>query len=224
MKKQYLAGLAIMGMMALSNPAHAALVVAGTVDSGPYAGAQVINDTDRNITWLDYTKSYDTWQNQVNWASDLSVTVNGATYDNWRLPSTVDDAGNFSYDGSTSYGYNNTTSEMGHLFYTELGNKGYYDTNGNPQSGYGLTNTGAFKNLVSYWYWSGTEYAADPNYAWSFATDGEGSQDAAGKVNVAYALAVLPGQIQSVPAPASMLLIGSGLAGLVGLARKKRAH
>ena len=167
MKKQVLATMALAAVMmaGLAGQAHASLVVAGTVDSGPYAGAQVINDTDRNITWLDYSNSYDTWQNQVNWASDLSVTVNGATYDNWRLPSTVDDAGNWSYDGSTSAGYNNTTSEMGHLFYTELGNKGYYDTNGNDQPDYGLTNTGVFKNLVSDWYWSGTEYAANPDGA-----------------------------------------------------------
>jgi len=97
------------------------------VDSGPYAGVQVINDTDRNITWLDYSNAPDTWQNQVSWAANLAVTVNGVTYDNWRLPATVDGPYVWGYDGTTTAGYNITTSEMGHLYYTELVNKGYYD-------------------------------------------------------------------------------------------------
>ena len=188
MKKQCWAGMAVMAWVALglNSQAQASLVVAGTVDSGPYAGVQVINDTDLNITWLDYSNTSAASYSQMSWASSLSLTVNGVTYDNWRLPSTVDDSqvysqqlpANYSYSGEYSSGYNNTTSEMGHLYYTELGNNGRYDTNGNYQPGYGLTETGPFANLVSSWYWSGTEYLAYPNVAWGFYTN-DGRQDAA---------------------------------------------
>lgn len=49
--------------------AHAALQNRGTGNFGN----RLIYDSDLNITWYDYTKSADSWQNQVNWASALSV-------------------------------------------------------------------------------------------------------------------------------------------------------
>lgn len=80
------------------------------------------------------------WTAQNAWAAGLNgggvlayninpgytVTWNG----NWRLPTTVDGPWVWGYDGTTTAGYNITTSEMGHLFYTELGNQGYYNTSG----------------------------------------------------------------------------------------------
>jgi hypothetical protein len=64
MKKQLMAGMAAgLLLIGMSGTAQASLVVAGTVDSGPYQGVQVINDTDLNITWLDYTNSRQTWSN-----------------------------------------------------------------------------------------------------------------------------------------------------------------
>jgi len=220
--KKYLAGLAVMGVVALglSGPANASLMVSGTVN---YDGADrnLIYDEDLNITWLDYTKAAGAWSNQVNWAADLALTVNGVTYDNWRLPATVDGPYVDGYDGTTTAGYNITTSEMGHLYYTELGNKGYYDTNGNYQPDYGLTNKGPFADLVSHWYWSGTEYANYPDAAWYFGTDG-GPQDLGYKVTGYYALAVLPGQIQAVPEPGTLFLLGTGLSGMALLRKRAR--
>ncbi len=46
---------------------------------------------------------------------------------------------------------------------------------------------------VSNWYWSGTEYAANPNNAWNFNTN-NGNQNVNNKDNNNYALAVLPGE------------------------------
>ena len=45
-------------------------------------------------------------------------------------------------DGSCDAGYNNTTVELGYMFYNNLGNLGVTDTGGNHQSGYGVTNIG----------------------------------------------------------------------------------
>ena len=122
--------------------AHATLFNQGT-DS---LGNRLIYDSDLNITWYDYTRSGDTWQNQVNWADALSVTFGGNTYTDWRMPTTVDGPYVYGYDGTTIGGFNITSSEMGHLFYTELGNDGLYDTFGNPTGCPGanncLTNTG----------------------------------------------------------------------------------
>ncbi len=187
--------------------AHAALTTIGQVQ---YSGQNynMIWDNDSpfgSIVWMDYTNSATNWQNQMNWASGLnsggvltynidplySVTWSG----DWRLPSTVDGLYEFSYDGSTTAGYNITSSEMGHLFYTELGNKGYYSTTGVIQPDYGLKIKGPFTNLQTDSYWSGTEYAADTDAAWLFSFF-NGNKDYIGsKSHNCPALAVRPGDV-----------------------------
>ncbi len=144
--------------------AHSALELRGT-DS---LGNRLIYDSDLNITWYDYTNAANIWQNQVNWASGLTVNFGGTIYDHWRLPSTVNGLSVWGYDGTTTSGYNIKTSEMGHLFYTELGNKAYISPSGSyGQAGWGLTNTGDFQKLQTSPYWSGTEYVWT-GYAWYF--------------------------------------------------------
>jgi hypothetical protein len=90
------------------------------------------------LVWLDYRQILDFRGNQMNWAAGLDaagvlnyhfnpgiiVTWN---YD-WRLPSVGDNPEN---------GFNQTTSEMGHL---------YYDSLNNP-AGYSSLNKGPFENL-----------------------------------------------------------------------------
>ncbi len=144
--------------------AEAMLITRG-VDDGN--GNRLIYDTDWDITWYDYTNAGNNWSNQVAWADGLSIDFGGTTFDDWRLPITVDGPYVSGYDGTTTGGYNITNSEMGHLYYTELGNKGNIATDGtHPQPGWGLSNTGPFQNLYSSFYWSGTEYAANTNYVW----------------------------------------------------------
>jgi hypothetical protein len=173
-------------------------------------GYELIYDSGLNVTWLDYTATYSTWQNQVNWANNLVVNFNGKNLTGWSLPTTVD---NYNY----SYGLNppSNSSQMAYLYYTDLGNTGY------PNNGYGLNNVGPFKNLYSYpGYWSGTQYSANPGLAWDFGTD-SGGQGMYGEVNGnVYGLAVLPGDPAATPIPAPAYLFGSGLLGLVGIRKK----
>ena len=214
-------------------PAEATLTTIGTANYSLDAGLDynLIYDEDLGLIWLDYSNALNTWQNQRDWAAGLNaggvLTYNinpglNVTWGaDWRLPTVVPQNYNVGYDGTTGFGYNITTgSEMGHLFYTELGNKGYYATDGTgPQSGWGLVNTSPFTNLQPNFYWSGTEYAPNPNLAWGFYFN-YGNQDADVKNDNLYALAVRPGDVAAVPEPGTMLLLGSGMAGLVAFRKR----
>jgi len=171
-------------------------------------GNKLIYDSDLNITWYDFMKSPDNWQNQVNWAAGLAVNFGVNTYDDWRLPVTFDQA---------CSGYNCTNSEMGHLYYTELGNIAIIG--GGP-----LANTGPFQKLQGVSYWSGTDYSPELPLlnAWQFNFFG-GFQAGGAKMFDLSVLAVRPGDVSStlVPVPPAVLL---GLLGLGAAGLKLREH
>ena len=208
--------------------------------------AEAYYDTVLNITWLADANPYGTylnWGSTNAWVSALDL---GPGMDNWRLPTMIDinnDGCNFAYTG-TDCGYNVLTtngptvySELASMFYDTLGNKAWHDTSGAyPQPGHDIFNTGLFENLVDVacfepsgicggvYYWSGLQYAPDSGFNWAF---GYGGGRQTGKFNGDWGggWAVHDGDIGAaiVPIPAALWLFGSGLLGLIGVARKKSA-
>jgi Protein of unknown function (DUF1566)/PEP-CTERM motif len=140
--------------------------------------------------------AHKTWGNAVAWAGGFSF----AGYDDWRLPT-----------GGDCSQYNCTDSEMGHLWYVELGNTG----------GVPMTNTGGFLNLQSYDYWSGAEYTPDPSMAWYFSTH-KGFQSVSDKNWFMYAMAVHAGDVGAVPEPQTYAMLLLGLSALA--LRRRRPH
>ena len=185
-------------------------------------------DTALNITWLanaNYAGTTMNWTAANTWAATLNPYSSGIS--GWRLP-TVTDTGtsgcNYAFTGTDcGYNVNTATGEMAHMFYTTLGDKAYYNTSGVAQAGYGLTNSGPFSNVQAVNYWSATEYAPSTSYAWLFSFY-DGVQYDFVKSNSYYAWAVHSGDVgaSTVPVPATLWLFGSGLAGLIGFARRKK--
>ncbi len=223
--------LAVAGL--ISGAAHAALAAQAALQGRDLNGSpgsfEAYYDPALNVTWLadaNYAKTsgYDadgkmTWADANTWAANLSFTDGVKTYDNWRLPTVKPVNGvSFqyadSYDGSTDLGFNvseqgsayagSTGSEMAHLFYNTLNNKGYCPVSSNcspaPQPGWGLTNTGPFTNLQAGSYWSGTEFAPNTSHAWFFSFS-ETYQLTSPKNIGLYAFAVSPGDVYWTAAP-----------------------
>ena len=124
--------------------------------------------------------------------------------DQWALPSTVDSGSSDSSSPAAS------SSQLAELFYTELSG-----TAGSSMP------TGPFSNVKSTWYWSGTEYASDPNLAWVFDTN-YGNQYGDNKPLQFYAWEVSPGQVTAAAAVPEPGIISLMLVGLISLTTKRR--
>ncbi len=208
--KRIFVAILILTMILISVQSHADLYNRG-IDS---MGNRLIYDSDLNITWYDYvTPTQETWEEQINWADNLAVNFGGNIYDDWRLPVAVDGPSEGDgYDGTTYGGYNVITSEFGHLYYSELGNIGAKDIEGNWTNCYiCMTNTGPFNNLLEYagYYWTGTEQSSWPGRVWGFYTS-LGLQTIYSDYNKLWAIAVHPGVISVVPEPVSSILFVTG--------------
>jgi hypothetical protein len=71
------------------------------------------------------------------------------------------------------------------------------------------------------YYGAGTEFAPDPNYAQGFLFRFGGTNRWDPKGSDLFAWAVHSGNVGAVPIPPALWLFGSGLLGLIGVARKK---
>lgn len=206
---------------------------------GNHATFEAYYDTNLNITWLANANALgrEWYYGARDRTNNLSFTDGVNVYDNWRLPTSAPMDGTntynykWAYDGSTDSGYNiseqgtvyagGTGSELAHLFYNTLNNKGYCtpatstaDVCDSPQAGFGLTNTGPFTNLQAGTYWS---YRADATFR-AFLFDFKyGFQAEAYQGENYFTLAVSPGDVGTVPEidTWAMLLIGLGLVGAV---------
>ncbi len=187
----------------------ATLVLGISVSTGAQAslfdrGNGLIYDDYSKITWTANANIAGllSWADANVWAANLVL----GGYSDWRLPATIPE----------NLGYNQSGSEMGHLFYTDLG-----VTAGNSITSSTSSNYALFSNAQGRTYWTGTEYTLDPSQAWDFSTV-DGNQDPSNKNKPEghFAWAVRFGDIVAVPVPGAVWLFGSGLLGLLSFKRR----
>lgn len=249
MKTRFLTLIAAMALIfALYAPASATLTVIGqgtiTAAGGNNGGVgqtvDLVYSSLLDATILNFSNETDLWVNQADWASDLVVDFGGATLDGWRLPETYEDRfnpygdpgweGDPDGDGYYDYkfGYNMyTCSELAILFHGELGNASLLTEDGAnraymPGAVYGLDNQGPLTALESERYWTSTEYTPNPVFHYFFFFE-RGELNRYNDYFDSYGLAFLsgnPAPTAEAPLPGAVWLLGSGMAGLIGLRRK----
>lgn len=168
------------------------------------------------------------WETARQWIAGM----NNAAYlgkSDWRMPLNLDLGEIGCWDSNDSYaggdcGWNVLTkvgstvySELAHLFYDTLGNKGSFAPNGAPEENcavvapYCMSNQGPFMNVdTADRYWFGSEPAGTENFVFFF---GAGRQHLDQGSRNHYVLALRTGDIEAaaVPLPGVAWLLGGVL-------------
>jgi len=193
----------------------AAWVILGAGFSGSLQAAlenrlngAAVYDTDLNVTWLTnlnlpMTNSFGvagitstgmTWQTAQNWIAAMNA-ANYLGFSTWRLPTTTQQDFTCTSQDPVNHigsGFNCTGSELGHLFYSELGGQNSKMLSGTHNANYSL-----FQNVQDGTYWSDTTLATDTFSAWTFSFLNGSEAPAVKAGNLFFALAVLSGDVSS---------------------------
>jgi hypothetical protein len=194
-----LLGLAASAMLVIATSAQATLLERDLDRNGI---TDAFYDSTLNITWLRNANANGemSWQQATSWVSNFEF----GGYTDWRLPEVA----------TPCTGYSCFGSEMGHLWYDDLGNTP------------GSFKPGGFSGMVQGGYWTGSEVQGRDSWGndldWQFLTNG-GYQRIYYGFALNNAMAVRDGDMmRTVPEPATYAMLLAGLGMMSCIARRRK--